>query len=381
VQSSEPVQVEPADVDGQQDEPEPANPTPPQDEDTPAAPVDETAPAAPEQPELDFDHDLGHLDLDQELGEAPAPAASAPPPVAVPHAPHSDDSVTPAETSPEEQPPVKRRPRPTPGAGVDLAARLAAAEAARQQGTATNEAEPEANSAVNVARKTPSGQVPEGGAAKSFLQRTSAEDDAEDDHRGSEPPTKVKRRRIGGGGRLAIILVIAALAALGVRTYVVAPYYIPSQSMEPTLYGCPGCNNDHVLVDKLSYHLHSVHRGDIVVFNRPTSWQVSEHVLIKRVIGLPGDVLSVKGGTLYVNGQELSEPYLNKNCGKMANFADSPNDSTATTLPPVPKGDVFVMGDNRCQSEDSRAFGPIPKSKIIGRAFLIIWPLKHLHSL
>jgi signal peptidase I len=251
---------------------------------------------------------------------------------------------------------------------VDLLAGLAAAEQARADARSNSE---------NTESDEPE-------ASSSFVERSGSEDDtagSADDETPSDGGG-TNRRRLSGTVKLIIVIVIAALAALGLRTYVVAPYYIPSASMEPTLHGCPGCDNDHVLIDKLSYKLHDVHRGDIVVFNRPATWSaVAEKVLIKRVIGLPGDVLSIKSGALYVNGQQLDEPYVNPSCPKMQNFADAPNNSTATVLPPVPKGEVFVMGDNRCESEDSRAFGPVPTKDIIGRAFLIIWPLRRVHSL
>ncbi len=102
-----------------------------------------------------------------------------------------------------------------------------------------------------------------------------------------------------------VVVVCAAIAALLLRTFVVAPYFIPSASMEPTLHGCAGCNNDHVLVNKLSYRLHGIHRGDVVVFKRPRTWNVTDKVLIKRVIGLPGDVLTTRNGIVYVDGLQL----------------------------------------------------------------------------
>ena len=200
-----------------------------------------------------------------------------------------------------------------------------------------------------------------------------ADADAEPDE---AVPAQDERHRatLRGVIRLLVVVVIAAAIATLLRTYVVAPYYIPSASMEPTLHGCTGCNNDHVLVDKLSYRRHDVRRGDVVVFNRPKAWQVSENVLIKRVIGLPGDTLTAKNGIVYVDGLALKEPYVDKGCG-----------SGTTDFPPepikVPHGQAFVMGDNRCDSSDSRRFGAIPESAVIGRAFLIIWPLGRLHWL
>ena len=168
------------------------------------------------------------------------------------------------------------------------------------------------------------------------------------------------------------MIVLAAAAAFCLRTFVIAPYYIPSASMETTLHGCPGCNNDHVLVDKLAYHLHGVHRGDVVVFHRPSTWQVSESLLIKRVIALPGDVISAQGGVVAINGRALVEPYVNKACL---------TGTTGLSSLTIPAGEVFVMGDNRCDSEDSRAFGPVPTSAIVGRAFIIVWPLNRVHWL
>ena len=166
-------------------------------------------------------------------------------------------------------------------------------------------------------------------------------------------------------------ITVVAVAAL-VRTFLVAPYFIPSASMEPTLHGCTGCNNDHVLVDKLAYHLHAVHRGDVVVFSKPTTWTVPDKLLIKRVIGLPGDVLTDQGGTIYVNGQRLDEPYIDADCVQ---------GTTNLSRVVVPAHDIFVMGDNRCESADSRIFGPVPESELVGRAFLTIWPLSRIHWL
>jgi signal peptidase I len=187
----------------------------------------------------------------------------------------------------------------------------------------------------------------------------------------------------GGSGRLRrlftrglIIIAIAAGAALLLRTWVVQPYYIPSASMEPTLHGCDNCNDDHVLVDKISYRAHGVRVQDIVVFSRPTGLQVPDKVLIKRVIALAGDKVMAKKGQIYVNGLAIKEPYLNKD---KSCYARSPDENFRARS--VPDGAVFVMGDNRCNSTDSRDFGAIPTSTIVGRAFAIIWPLGRLGGL
>jgi signal peptidase I len=110
------------------------------------------------------------------------------------------------------------------------------------------------------------------------------------------------------------------------------------------------------------------------VFHRPRSWPVPDKVLIKRVIGLPGDRLSERDGTVYANGLELEEPYANSACkGGTTNF---PTKSVT-----VPAGHAFVMGDNRCDSSDSRSFGAIADSSVIGRAFVIIRPSDRVHWL
>lgn len=173
-----------------------------------------------------------------------------------------------------------------------------------------------------------------------------------------------------------IVAFIMVGLALLLRLFVVQPYYIPSASMEPTLHGCAGCNDDHVLVDKISYRAHDVRANDIVVFDRPKGVNVPETVLIKRVIALAGDRISATKGQVFVNGLRLDEPYLDRD---RSCYAHSPIENfTART---VPAGDVFVMGDNRCDSTDSRSFGPIPTSSIVGRAFAIIWPLNRLRML
>ena len=162
------------------------------------------------------------------------------------------------------------------------------------------------------------------------------------------------------------VLVVAVIAAVLLRTFVVQPYFIPSGSMEPTLKV-----GDKVLVNKLSYHLHGVHRGDVVVFKRPPNDYAPDiKDLIKRVIGLPEETISAQGGHVYINGRELAEPWLPKNV-VTTNFAPVH----------VPAGNYFVMGDNRSNSADSRVIGPIPGNLIVGRAFLIVWPVGRIGTL
>ncbi len=159
------------------------------------------------------------------------------------------------------------------------------------------------------------------------------------------------------------VIVGALLVALVIKTFLLQAFYIPSRSMEPTLR-----IGDRVLVNKLSYKVHDVNRGDIVVFERPKD-EPPDAIkdLIKRVIGLPGETISTQNGQVFIDGRPLSEPYL-------------PTGTVTDNLPPtkVPDGEVFVMGDNRGDSRDSRFFGPIDQGLIVGRAFVRIWPLSHL---
>ncbi len=166
------------------------------------------------------------------------------------------------------------------------------------------------------------------------------------------------------------MIVVVVAAALTTRAYVVSPVYIPSESMEPALHGCTGCTDDHVLVDKFSYRFHQPHPGDIVVFDRPKNFPSADKQLVKRVVAVAGDEVALRNGLVYVNGDRLTENYLNKACGPRPSTPE-----TGTSHWTVPDNDLFVMGDNRCNSADSRTFGPIPISSVIGRAFLIIWPL------
>jgi signal peptidase I len=173
-----------------------------------------------------------------------------------------------------------------------------------------------------------------------------------------------------------IILMAVLLCTVLLRTYVVQSFYIPSGSMLPTLQV-----GDRIIVDKLSYHLHDVHRGDIVVFARPELEDQQYADLVKRVIGLPGETISSKGGDIYINGKKLDEPWLppgaDSYTGPLA--GDDPHPQFDLPGPVhIPEGEYYVMGDNRTDSEDSRFFGPIPKSLIVGRAVAVIWPVGHI---
>ena len=187
----------------------------------------------------------------------------------------------------------------------------------------------------------------------------------QEDQPSPEPPAR--RRALRSGIEWLVVVVVALVAALLVKTFVLQTFFIPSASMEHTLN-----INDRVFVNKLSYDFHAVHRGDIIVFTPTTAQRriIGPGIddLIKRVIGLPGDTIQGIGGQVYINGKPLNEPYLS--AGVVA---------TAGAVPlykqKIPAGEYFLMGDNRGESKDSRYFGPIKGSQIVGRAFVRVWPL------
>lgn len=172
-------------------------------------------------------------------------------------------------------------------------------------------------------------------------------------------------------GALTMLLAVVAVSAFVVRPFLLEPFYIPSASMEPTLHGCPGCQPDRVLVEKITYRFRDPKRGEIVVFDRPAGVPASDARLIKRVIGLPGETVSGHDGSVWIGDRRLEEPYVNPACGGTAAF-----DPVV-----VPSDSYFLMGDNRCDSLDSRYFGPVAKSHLTGRALLIVWPLRRMHWL
>ncbi|MBV9487898.1 MAG: signal peptidase I [Frankiaceae bacterium] len=207
---------------------------------------------------------------------------------------------------------------------------------------------------------------------------------------------------------LPFLVIIALVLALLIKTFLVQAFYIPSASMEDTLQGGPeypggpskGHPYDRVLVNKLVYRFRSVHRGEIIVFRKPPGWPnessyqaPSNPVLrffhgigsaigvapsggsdfIKRVVGVGGDHVMCcnESKQVVVNGHPLVEPYIDLTTRDPADHAKAytPFDRT------VPKGELFVMGDHRDDSADSRYYGFVPTSDVIGRAFVVIWPV------
>jgi signal peptidase I len=207
-------------------------------------------------------------------------------------------------------------------------------------------------------------------------------------------PSGASRKSVPAGSlwkELPVLIVIAILLAILLKTFLVQAFFIPSGSMENTLQ-----LYDRVMVNKVVYHLRDIKRGDVVVFNGVNSWTpevtvapptnpvakaltwfedlvgfapASEKDFIKRVIGIPGDRVACcdANGRVTVNGVALNEPYLYP--GNTP--SDQPFDIT------VPAGRLWVMGDHRADSADSRLHGTIPEDEVIGRAFVVIWPVGH----
>jgi signal peptidase I len=195
-----------------------------------------------------------------------------------------------------------------------------------------------------------------------------------------EAPEEPRRRSFIA--ELPGLLLTALFIAVVIKTFLLQPFWIPSESMLPTIEV-----NDRVMVNKLAYRFGEPQRGDVVVFRDPREEQIEESIpeavirsvleavgirtrgdedLIKRVVGLPGETIEVRDNHVLVNGAPIEEPYLPE--------VFMPDEPSITVGP----DEVFVMGDNRDASFDSRRFGAIPLDDLVGEAFVTIWPISHL---
>jgi signal peptidase I len=175
-----------------------------------------------------------------------------------------------------------------------------------------------------------------------------------------------------------VTIVVAVGAVLAIKAWVVNPYRIPSSSMEPTLHcaepgaGCEARFSDRVLANRFIYHFRDPHRGEIVVFKTPPEAERCENgaggeTFVKRIIGLPGDVIRERNGTVFVNDEKLDEPYVQP----------QERDERSGRWPKegaLGPDQYFMMGDNRASSCDSRDWGPVPRSNLIGPVFAVYWP-------
>ena len=188
-----------------------------------------------------------------------------------------------------------------------------------------------------------------------------------------DTPPVDPQRRLGWRQIREWVVVIgtAMLIATVLRTFVVQQFYIAGPSMETTLFG-----DDRVLVNKLSYRFSDPTRGDVVVFDRVTGDgnTVQHDDLIKRIIGLAGEEVAIRSCDVFINGSKLDEPWLP---AAMRDQTLAAADRCGTPeVPPVVvgEGQVFLIGDNRPMSFDSRMFGPVDVDLIVGRAVVVIWP-------
>jgi len=174
----------------------------------------------------------------------------------------------------------------------------------------------------------------------------------------------------------AVTIAIAVAAVLAIKTWVVNPYRIPSSSMEPTLHcaepepGCEAGASDRVLANRFIYRFRDPGRGDIVVFETPERAVRrcgAGGTFVKRLVGLPGDRISLTDGILSIDGQPVDEPYVNGG-------PPGPDFRERT----LGADEYFMMGDNREQSCDSREWGPVTRDDLIGPVFAIYWPLTRL---
>jgi signal peptidase I len=170
-----------------------------------------------------------------------------------------------------------------------------------------------------------------------------------------------RKRKLNPYVEWLLVLVVAIGSAQLVNRFVVQQFAVDGASMDVTLH-----HGDRVLVNKLSYRLHEPRRGDVVVLKQMSG--KTERDLIKRVIALPGEVIEVKDCVVTIDGKVLYEPYLDPEVVTPSNCGPG---YPATK---VPEGAVFVMGDNRPGSGDSRSFGAVDEDLLIGRAFVVIWP-------
>lgn len=186
-------------------------------------------------------------------------------------------------------------------------------------------------------------------------------------------------------------IIAAVLVALFLATFVIRTFYIPSVSMVPTLQV-----RDVLLVDEIAYRLHPPAHGDIAIFT-PSMHSTADEDYVKRVIGVPGDALTISNGTVYRNGAALIEPYENEQPNYDLAIRQyhiyvngEPLNSKSAEVPPralwqaanrIPKGYYFLLGDNRNYSVDSHVWGFVREQSFIGRAFFVIWPIQRLHAL
>jgi signal peptidase I len=198
---------------------------------------------------------------------------------------------------------------------------------------------------------------------------------------GASAPAAPRKSQSRLGGELfewIKALAIAGLLVFVIRWFLVSPFIVDGDSMRPNFH-----DRERIIVNKILYDIREPHRGEVIVFHVPEEGRD----FIKRVVGVPGDTVKVEDDKVYINGQQIEENYLKEAyakahaAGELYNrqddLSDFPNDRF--TNGKVPEGSLFVMGDNRSNSEDSRMIGYIPMDRVVGRADLVFWPLNAFH--
>ncbi|KQH79540.1 signal peptidase I [Mycobacterium gordonae] len=259
---------------------------------------------------------------------------------------------------------------------------------------------------------SPSERQPDAGKSESTVPKTDTSGGTDSDPKPKGKKEKPEKRSTLR--ELTTLAVVAIVLYYVMLTFVARPYLIPSESMEPTLHGCSTCVGDRIMVDKLTYRFSSPKPGDVIVFKGPPSWNIGyksirspntalrwaqnvlsfigfvppdENDLVKRVIAVGGQTVACRADTgLTVNGKPVKEPYLDPST-MMADPSVYPCLGSEFGPVKVPEGRLWVMGDNRTHSADSRAHcpmqctgdptaGTVPVANVIGKARFIVWPPK-----
>jgi signal peptidase I len=160
-------------------------------------------------------------------------------------------------------------------------------------------------------------------------------------------------------------VVVVIILALIIRLFIIQPFIVEGQSMEPSFK-----NNDYLITEKITYKFRAPERGEVIIFHPPGNPSVN---YIKRVVGLPGDTITIQDGSVYINGKQILEPYLNSN-------KETKSSSSEKYTLTLKENEYYVLGDNRTQSRDSRELGPIPSANIVSRIWVRLLPLSNIKA-